>query len=62
MRLAAYETESVEPLLRGSDRFTFHADVTQDRTRRVANSMGWGKVRGKEVSSRLPPAAITVTT
>ena len=42
MRLAAYDTDSVEPLARGIGRFTFHADVTHDASRRKKKRPGSG--------------------
>ncbi len=42
MRFAAYDTESVEPLLNASGRLTFHADVRQEVISRTANISGRG--------------------
>src|SRR5262245_30648247 len=62
MRSAAYETESVQLLFAGSRSSTFHADVRQEQTSRVANING--RECGTESANAvtIAPAAITAAT
>src|SRR5262245_13519781 len=62
MRLAAYETESVEPLAVAIGRFTFQREVRQARTISAANMTGGGEAMGKNATRVDAPAAITIAT
>jgi hypothetical protein len=52
----------VEPLLRGSGRFTFQADVTQEKIARLAKSQGRDGVPGNIETIRNAPIAMTIAT
>src|SRR3954454_11046200 len=62
IRLAAYETDSVDPLPSEIGRLIFQADVRHDVTTRKANNPGGGTARGKNVASRTAPDAMTSAT
>src|SRR6185295_16060155 len=62
MTLAAYETDSVDPLATGISRLTFQIDVRQDERMRIANSPGSGNESGSDIASAHPPTMITPAT
>ena len=61
-RLAAYDTDNVDPFTTGNGSVTFHADVRHANTARLANSNGSGSWRGKNTTSVVPPARIVPAT
>ena len=42
VRSAAYDTDSVDPLLSDPGKLTFQVDVMHEETKRIANIAGWG--------------------
>src|SRR5439155_3816439 len=62
IRLAAYDTESVDPLTNEIGRLTFHVDVSDAQIRRTTNISGCGYVRGKNATSAIEPTAMTAAT
>src|SRR2546425_2352154 len=62
IRLAAYDTESVDPLTNEIGRLTFHVDVRDAQISRTPNISGCGYVRGKNATSATEPAAMTAAT
>jgi hypothetical protein len=60
--LAAYDTDSVDPLDRGSGRLIFHAEVRHEAARVKRKSPHGGGVRGNPTMSAAVPAAMTVAT
>ena len=55
MKLAASDGESVAPLASGMGRVTFHAEVWQANTSRMAKSIGPGYVTGRNAASAAAP-------
>ena len=62
MRLAAYDTDSVDPLASEIGRLIFQAEVRHDVSRRKANRPGGGSARGRNVPSRIAPDTMTSAT
>src|SRR2546426_10452455 len=62
IRLAAYDTESVDPLTNEMGRFTFHVDVSDAQISRTTNISGCGYVRGRNATSATEPTAMTAAT
>src|SRR4051812_40733087 len=62
IRLAAYDTDSVDPLLVGIGRFTFHSEVRQVVARRTRKRSSWGYVRGNRTATSHVPARMTAAT
>ena len=63
IRLAAYDTDSVEPLAIVIGRLTFHIDVRHANSVSIANSAGSGKVVGNDQrDGAIAPAAIVALT
>jgi hypothetical protein len=60
--LAAYETDSVEPLLRVSGRLTFHVDVRAPNASSAMNNQGRSIRVGQKVAAPTTPAAMTAPT
>src|SRR5215208_3688097 len=61
-RLAAYDTDSVDPLTTGKGNVTFQTEVTQANTARLTNSCGSGSSRGTNPTSVAAPAALIPAT
>ena len=62
IRSAAYETESVQVLLSGNGRRTFHVDVRQDSAVSAAKASGSAmRVGTNHAVTRIPPAMIAAT-
>src|SRR5262245_56417318 len=62
IRSAAYDTESVAPLVSGIGRLTFQIDVKHAVTASVANRAGRGYARGNHAARTPAPRTITVAT
>src|SRR3954451_14982740 len=62
VRLAAYDTDSVDPLLVGIGRFTFHSEVRQVVANRTRNRSSWGYSRGNRMATTHVPARMTAAT
>src|SRR5437870_12726543 len=62
IRFAAYDTESVEPLIVAVGRFTFHNDVRQAARIRSAKARGCGYADGTKRTSVTAPMPITEPT
>src|SRR5262245_7345246 len=61
-RSAAYDTESVDPLVNAIGRLTFHMDVPQPATSSAAKSSGRGIDNGTSATHTHTPIVITAAT
>ena len=59
---AAYETDSVDPLVSAIGRFTFHADIRHAMPTSKKNKPGDGNARGPARNSTRTPSAMMIVT